>query len=724
MERFEKVKALGRGAQGSVILVRRKSDGSRFVIKRIFMDEIQAPEEQVNVMNEIKVLSSLAHPNIIGYYGSFVQDGVLNVVMEYADSGCLHQMIQKCRQPLSEAQLVSLFAQLLLAVRHIHKKKILHRDLKTRNVFLTRAGCLKIGDFGLSKVLGSAASFAQSAVGTPYYLSPELCEGRPYNSKSDVWALGCIVYEMATFKHAFDATNLPALVVNIVQGEYAPVPAAYSGELRAAIQACLVKDPDQRPGVDQLLALPLLQAEAARLEGEARGAIEEHINRPFFFSGQVETALTQAVGGGAHGGGVGGSGRVSTGALLSEMEEEEEFHRLISRFRGALDIRDRTQNGVPFFKSFTGADFAEFLVRELSIPSREEAAAIAGRWLDAGVFYHVGRHGRFRADGGLYRFKEDEVGSILNMKSLWQGPVRSPEEILGGFYRALGGVYARFVAQGSEGATSVDYEGLAVSAEFQALQASSSELQKLDLTALSFSEKVAFFLNIFNALVLVAFVVVGPPTTHHQRLHFFNHTCFMIGNHLWSLDEVRDGVLRGNQKPHMSYQRVFRRNDPRLESAVVVWDPRIHFALVRGSRSCPPYRLYTGDNVDLELNNATAEFCSQHIRVSSTGLPDPAKPFAGLKRQIVLPALFEWYTEDFGSTGDQCVKWAAQFLPKARQREVMEAIESDNYDIRYTPFDWTLNKRVGLSGAGGQPGSPAARPPPPDRPASLRPSRK
>ena len=398
---------------------------------------------------------------------------------------------------------------------------------------------------------------------------------------------------------------------------------------------------------------------------------------------------------------------MSTGPLLSEMEEEEEFHRLISRFRGALDIRDRTQNGVPFFKSFTGADFAEFLVRELSIPSREEAAAIAGRWLDAGVFYHVGRHGRFRADGGLYWFKEDEVGSILNMKSLWQGPVRSPEEILGGFYRALGGVYARFVALGSGGATSVDYEGLAVSAEFQALQASSSELQKLDLTALSFSEKVAFFLNIFNALVLVAFVVVGPPYTHHQRLHFFNHTCFMIGNHLWSLNEVRDGVLRGNQKPHMSYQRVFRRNDPRLESAVVVWDPRIHFALVRGSRSCPPYRLYTGDNVDLELNNATAEFCSQHIRVSSTGLPDPAKPFAGLKRQIVLPALFEWYTEDFGSTGDQCVKWAAQFLPKARQREVMEAIESDNYDIRYTPFD--CGAAEGAGAARGRAGGGAAR---------------
>ena len=122
----------------------------------------------------------MAHPNITGYYGSFIEDGVLNVVMEYADNGSLFQLIQKSRQPFSEEQLLSFFAQLLLALEHLHSKKILHRDLKTKNVFVTKKGQIKLGDFGLSKVLGSQTSFAHSAVGTPYYLSPELCEGNPY----------------------------------------------------------------------------------------------------------------------------------------------------------------------------------------------------------------------------------------------------------------------------------------------------------------------------------------------------------------------------------------------------------------------------------------------------------------------------------------------------------------------------------------------------------------
>jgi len=106
------------------------------------------------------------------------------------------------------------------SLKYMHDKKILHRDLKTKNIFMTKKHKVKLGDFGLSKMMGSNTSFANSAVGTPYYLSPELCEGKPYNRKSDVWALGCVLYELTTFRHAFDATNLPALVVNIVQGQY------------------------------------------------------------------------------------------------------------------------------------------------------------------------------------------------------------------------------------------------------------------------------------------------------------------------------------------------------------------------------------------------------------------------------------------------------------------------------------------------------------------------
>lgn len=245
-----------------MILVRRNSDGSLFVIKRIFVED-QSEGEQNDAMNEIRVLSSLSHPTVITYHGSFLEDGMLNVVMEYADNGSLFQHIQRAREPFPEARqssgpprvrgnnltasppaplqpiIISVFAQLTMALKHLHSRKILHRDIKTKNIFVTRSMQIKLGDFGLSKMLESQVSFAQSAVGTPYYLSPELCEGKPYNYKSDIWALGCVLYEMCTFRHAFDATNLPALVLHIVQGQYQPIQVQYSEQLKEAIASCL-----------------------------------------------------------------------------------------------------------------------------------------------------------------------------------------------------------------------------------------------------------------------------------------------------------------------------------------------------------------------------------------------------------------------------------------------------------------------------------------------------
>jgi NIMA (never in mitosis gene a)-related kinase 1/4/5 len=99
-----------------------------------------------------------------------------------------------------------------LALKHIHEKRILHRDIKTSNIFLTSNGTVKIGDFGISRILEGTKEETQSVVGTPYYMSPEVCQSKPYSYKSDIWALGCCLYELCTLKHAFDAKNLLGLV--------------------------------------------------------------------------------------------------------------------------------------------------------------------------------------------------------------------------------------------------------------------------------------------------------------------------------------------------------------------------------------------------------------------------------------------------------------------------------------------------------------------------------
>ncbi|KAM3854789.1 serine/threonine-protein kinase Nek8 isoform 2-T2 [Vipera latastei] len=169
--------------------------------------------------------------------------------------GTLAEFIHKRGNSLlDEETILHFFAQILLALHHVHAKQILHRDLKTQNILLDKHHTtVKIGDFGISKIL-SSKSKAYTVVGTPCYISPELCEGKPYNQKSDIWALGCVLYELASLKRAFEAANLPALVLKIMSGTFAPISDRYSPELRQLILSLLNLDPSKRPPLNEIMA--------------------------------------------------------------------------------------------------------------------------------------------------------------------------------------------------------------------------------------------------------------------------------------------------------------------------------------------------------------------------------------------------------------------------------------------------------------------------------------
>lgn len=156
----------------------------------------------------------------------------LCIVMDYADGGDLYTKINNQKKIgkvcYSEDQILDWFVQMALAIKHIHDRKILHRDLKTQNIFMNQNGSIKIGDFGIARVLQHTYDCAMTAIGTPYYLSPEICQEKPYNQKSDIWSLGCILYEMLTLRHAFDANSMKGLVLKILQGRYPQIPSHYS----------------------------------------------------------------------------------------------------------------------------------------------------------------------------------------------------------------------------------------------------------------------------------------------------------------------------------------------------------------------------------------------------------------------------------------------------------------------------------------------------------------
>eukprot|EP00967_Tisochrysis_lutea_P132450 scaffold231189_cov18-Tisochrysis_lutea.AAC.2 len=122
-----------------------------------------------------------------------------------------------------EGQVLDWLVQVTMAVQYVHANNILHRDLKTQNIFLTHDGCIRLGDFGISRPLKGAMDLASTLVGTPYYMSPEVMSSQPYNFKSDMWSLGCCLYEMMSLKHAFDASDMNSLVLKIMRGQHLPI---------------------------------------------------------------------------------------------------------------------------------------------------------------------------------------------------------------------------------------------------------------------------------------------------------------------------------------------------------------------------------------------------------------------------------------------------------------------------------------------------------------------
>ena len=261
---YKVLQQLGEGSFGKAFLCKKESDGSLCVIKQILIEGMDQKEKD-DVLNESNILAKLDHPNIIKFYDVFESKKpkhMINIVTEYADGGDLSEKIKERKNKnnnFTESEILDYFTQICLAIRHIHKKKIIHRDLKSGNIFLMKNGFVKLGDFGIAKGFQKTMDKAKTMVGTPYYLSPEILENKPYDSKSDIWALGVLLYEMMTFKMPFNANSLPMLSVKIMRGNYIPPPTIYTKDLRELVAKCLTLDAKMRPTIDEILKTPLIQ---------------------------------------------------------------------------------------------------------------------------------------------------------------------------------------------------------------------------------------------------------------------------------------------------------------------------------------------------------------------------------------------------------------------------------------------------------------------------------
>ena len=260
MDGFNILSKIGEGSYSTVLKVQRIEDGNIYALKRVKFYKLSEKEKE-NALNEIRILASVKNKNVISYKEAFFdeKDSSLGIVMEYADNGDLFQLIterKKTKNYFTEQEVWKVFIQLLNGLKALHDFKILHRDIKSANVFLFKGGICKLGDLNVSKVARKGLGYTQT--GTPYYASPEVWEEKPYDSKSDVWSLGCVMYEMITLRPPFQAKSMEELYKKVMRGNYPRIPSKYSEDLSDAIKLMIQVEAGARPSCEELLKMPMI----------------------------------------------------------------------------------------------------------------------------------------------------------------------------------------------------------------------------------------------------------------------------------------------------------------------------------------------------------------------------------------------------------------------------------------------------------------------------------
>ena len=252
------IQELGHGSFGYAYKVLNKGDHKLYVIKRILIKNAKEGEIK-EIENEANILSSINNDNIVKYVDSFSDNESFNIVMEFCEGLDLRKLINEHKEKnalISKHLIYHIISNICLGLKEIHKNNLIHRDLKPDNLFLTGDYKIKIGDFGIAKKLKSKNEYAKTQTGTLLYMAPEIINDQKYNNKVDIWALGCIIYELCTLNFCFENTSIKKLIYTINESSYKKIDEnIYGNEMQKLINLLLNKEYKKRPDAEQILII-------------------------------------------------------------------------------------------------------------------------------------------------------------------------------------------------------------------------------------------------------------------------------------------------------------------------------------------------------------------------------------------------------------------------------------------------------------------------------------
>ena len=639
---YEKIQHLGRGAYATVDLVKHKITGELRALKRINLQFLNEKERR-NAENEAILMKVLVAPTIIHFYEQIVEDFFLIIAMEYAPGGALADKLQELRNQgkrISNEQLISWLSQILIALMVMHSKHILHRDLKTQNLFLSKDNIIKVGDLGIAKSLNSSMEMAQSVAGTPYNMAPEIIKGESYGPKTDIWSLGCVMYEIATFRRPFEATDVQKLFDVIANKDYAPLPEYVDSNTKLLISQMLNKDPARRPTVWDLANNIVIRENIISFI-KANNCVDTIMplfdNDPRYKKRGTNTMA---------------SGIMPVGDIAGLARTE-------------MNLQDKKVGwfGKVYRKVFVGGELINYLYSKFKF-TPEQAKNSVQEMLEQGLITSIDKNTVFNADL-IFQFREDRSDVARNMIYLWNKEVRVPSVVAKSLIKMLNEL---MVAQ------HFNSDMIRAEPEYREFLKALVEIQRVEIRGLTRMEKIEFFLALYQIM------------NSHQNIElpdsksgwFSNPTdgfYYNIAYSNFTLYEMKHGVLRGNRKPPGSYTRVFYSGD--IRSMLPNFnDPRI--LLVCRDFPGPLQTIidFFGRSEEV-LDEKAEEFCNREVCLNLA------------IDELVLPKVFQTYAQDFGSSEENVLRWVWKYFTacKISIEEVLQLIRKQRVYILYRDWD-------------------------------------